>query len=119
MAAAVVRAGVAALVVCVEVGVGFGRFMPIDATCPAMGWHASIPARCFSAIITRAGESLLGSAAIPDAIVRPLPDIVFSVVCALDDVFPIFWCGSGALACHAVGLGQCGRLLYRKRSVLG
>ena len=40
-------------VVRVEVGVNFGRIRPIDATCAA-GVHAWIPARCCSAIITRA-----------------------------------------------------------------
>ena len=84
---------VAAAVYGVGVGVGFSRFLP-KAACAAMGWHALIPARCFSALIPRAGGSSLVRAAMPAAIVRRLPDIVFFVV-VVRDVDPICWCGSG------------------------
>ena len=77
-----------ALAVCVEVGVRIGRFWPTDTACAATDWHASIPARCFSTVVMRAGGTLRFWAAMPAAIARRLPDVVF-VVGPLD-VYTVF-----------------------------
>ena len=101
----VVGVGVAAAVGTVEVGVGFCMFLPIEAACAAMGWHAWLPARCFSAIITRARGSLSVLWAVTPAAIAPrLPDVIF-LLSAHDIVGPISWCGSGCpgLSCRRVG----------------
>ena len=107
----------ASVVVRVEVGLNFGRIWPICATCAAMGWHASIPARCFSAVLARAGRGL---AAIPAATARRLPGIIFFAIFTLDDIFPISWCGSGCpgLSCRQVGQG-CSDVCLVDRSAVG